>query len=149
MVCLLPVAAPVSAQNASALSGTWTLQGDATAARSRRAVNGISIATRLVIRQSGTEVSVDSDTGTNGAIITTTYVLGRDAHPIPGPIGWETAARSRIDGGRLLVDIRRSVQGPQGELTFEIAEVYSVTGDTLTLERTQGKTVQTLVYTRG
>jgi hypothetical protein len=146
MVCLFAATLAVSAQDAAVLSGTWTLQGDATAARSRRAINGISIATRLVIRQSASEVSVESNTGTDGAIVTTTYVLGRDAHPIPGPIGWDTVARSRLEGSRLLIDIRRSVQGPQGELTFEIAEVYSVTGDTLTLERTQGKTVQTLVY---
>ncbi len=148
MVCLLALALPASAQDAAALSGTWTLQGDATAARSRRAINGISIATRLVIRQSAAEVSVESNTGTDGAIVTTTYVLGGSAHAIPGPIGWDTVARSRLEGSRLLIDIRRSVQGPQGELTFEIAEVYAVAGDTLTLERTQGRTVQTLVYKR-
>jgi hypothetical protein len=148
MVCVLVLAVPASAQNATALSGTWTLQGDAAAARSRRAINGISIATRLVIRQSAAEVSIDSNTGTDGAIVTTTYNLGRDAHAIPGPIGWDTVAKSRIEDSRLLIDIRRSVQGPQGELTFDIREVYSVAGDTLTLERTQGRTVQTLVYTR-
>jgi hypothetical protein len=148
MVCLLAAALQVSAQDAAVLSGTWTLQGDATAARSRRAINGISIATRLVIRQSPGEVSVESNTGTDGAVVTTTYTLGGNAHAIPGPIGWDTVARSRLEGGRLLIDIRRSVQGPQGELTFEIREVYSVAGDTLTLERTQGKTVQTLVYSR-
>jgi hypothetical protein len=149
MVCVLALAVLASAQDAAVLAGTWTLQGDAGAARSRRAINGISIATRLVIRQSAAEVSIESNTGTDGAIVTTTYALGRDAHAIPGPIGWDTAAKSRLEGSRLLIDIRRSVQGPQGELTFEIREVYSVAGDTLTLERTQGKTVQTLVYTRG
>jgi hypothetical protein len=149
MVCLFTVAPGASAQSPAVLSGTWILQGDATAARSRRAINGISIATRLVIRQSEAEVSVESNTGTDGAIVTTTYALGRSAHAIPGPIGWNTVATSRLDGGRLLIDIRRSVEGPQGELVFEIGEVYSVTGDALTLERTQGKTVQTLQYTRG
>src|SRR5688500_6111881 len=126
MVCALALALPASAQDAAALCGTWTLDGDAAAARSRGAINGISIATRLVIRQSAAEVSIESNTGTDGAIVTTTYVLGRGAHAIPGPIGWETAATSRLAGGRLLIDIRRSVQGPQGELTFEIAVVYTV-----------------------
>lgn len=148
MVWVLALAVPVSAQDAALFSGTWTLQGDATTARSRRAINGISIATRLVIRQSAAEVSVESNTGTDGAIVTTTYALGGAAHAIPGPIGWSTVAGSRLDGGRLLVDIRRSVQGPEGEIIFAIAEVYSVAGDTLTLQRTQGKTVQTLVYKR-
>jgi hypothetical protein len=148
MVCVCAVAHEASAQGPS-LAGTWILDGDATAARSRRAINGISIATKLVIRQSEAEVSVESNTGTDGAIVTTTFALGKSAHAIPGPIGWNTVAASRFDGGRLLVGIRRSVQGPQGELTFEIAEVYSVTGETLTLERTQGRTVQTLLYKRG
>ena len=77
MVGLLVSSVPASGQDATVLFGTWTLQGDASAARSRRAINGISIATRLVIRQSAAGVAIDSNTGTDGAIVTTTYNLGQ------------------------------------------------------------------------
>jgi hypothetical protein len=128
------------------LSGSWRLQADADAARNRRAINGLSIATQLVIRQSANDVTIESNTGTANTIVTTTYRLDGSEHPIPGPIGWDTRARSKWDGMTLSVAIRRSVQGPEGELVFDIRELYTPGQDTLTLERTQGKTVQRLVY---
>jgi hypothetical protein len=149
-VGVLTLATGASAQEAPpSLAGTWILQADAAAARNRRPINGISIATRLVIRTSPSEVVIDSNTGTDNAVITTVYKVGGGEQAIPGPIGWDTRAASTVDGGKLIVAIRRSVQGPEGELTFEIREVYAVDGDTMTIERTQRRTVQTLVYKRG
>ena len=130
------------------LSGSWALQADANAARNRRPITGLSIATQLVIRQSPTEVTIESNTGTENSLVTTTYKLDGGQHDIPGPIGWETRAKSAWDGTALVSSIRRSVHGPEGELVFEIRETYTIKGDTLTLERTQGKSVQTLVYAR-
>ena len=151
-IVLLALAAPGSsaAQSiASPLSGTWVLQADADAARSRRPITGLSIATRLVIRPAAGEVAVDSNTGTGNAIVTTTYRLDGGEHPIPGPIGWDTRAKSTWDGTKLVVTIRRSVQGPEGELVFDILETYTPAQDTLTVERSQGRTVQKLVYKKG
>lgn len=147
---ILSLATAASAQDAPpGLAGTWILQADAAAARNRRPINGISIATRLIIRVAPSEVSIDGNTGTDNAIITTVFKVSGGEQTIPGPIGWDTRAASTVDAGTLVVAIRRSVQGPEGELTFEIREVYAVDGDTLTVERTQRRTVQTLVYKRG
>jgi hypothetical protein len=147
---ILTLATGASAQQAPpSLAGTWILQADAAAARNRRPINGISIATRLVIRIAASEVSIDSNTGTANAIVTTTYKVGGGEQAIPGPIGWDTRATSTVDAGKLVVAVRRSVEGPEGALTFDIREVYAVDGDTLTIERTQRRTVQTLVYKRG
>jgi hypothetical protein len=44
--------------------------------------------------------------------------------------------------------MNRSIDGPDGRVTFEIRDVYTVAGETLTLERTQGTRTQKLVYTR-
>jgi hypothetical protein len=131
---------------APVLSGTWRLQTDAEAARNRRAINGLSIATQLVIRQSAGEVTIESNTGTANTIVTTTYKLDGSEHAIPGPIGWDTRAKSTWDGTKLSIAIRRSVHGPEGELVFDIRETYTPGGGTLTLERSLGKTTQKLVY---
>jgi hypothetical protein len=148
VIALLPlIAAPLAAQSiASGLSGSWILQADAQAARNRRPITGLSIATELVVRQSATEVSVDSNTGSEGAVVTTTYRLDGSQHAITGPIGWQTLARTEWDGTKMVVNIKRSVAGPEGELVFDIRETYTPAGDTLTIERVQGKTVQRLVY---
>ena len=141
--------APVAAQSiAPSLSGAWALQADAEAARNRRPITGLSIATHLLIRHSPTEVSVDSNTGSEGATVTTTYRLDGSEHAIPGPIGWDPRAKSEWDGTKLVVNIKRSVAGPEGELVFDIRETYTPAGDTLTVERVQGRTVQRLVYNK-
>src|SRR5688572_16709750 len=128
------VAAPLFAQSIpSDLSGTWVLEADAEAGRNRRPITGLSIATQLTIRQSATEVSIDSNTGSQSSNVTTAYKLDGSEHAIPGPIGWDTRSKSAWDGKMLTVAIRRSVQGPEGELVFDIRETYLRTGDTLTV----------------
>jgi hypothetical protein len=141
---------PATAQSIGAadLSGTWTLQADIDATRNRRPINGLSIATELTIRQSPSAITVESNTGTAGAIVTTTYDLDGGSHEIPGPIGWDTRATSAWDGTALTVNVRRSVQGPDGELVFEIRERYAASAGALSLERTQGRTTQRLLYDR-
>jgi hypothetical protein len=146
LIFSIPGAAAAQTAVTPDISGTWTLQSDADAARNRRPINGLSIATELVIRQAGDEIAVDSNTGTAGAIVTTTHKVGGGEYPMPGPIGWDTRAKSAWQGTTFAVDIRRSVQGPDGELVFEIRERYSRADDLLTLERTMGRTTQRLVY---
>lgn len=151
MTCfvLIVAASSTAAQSiAPGLSGTWALAADTDAGRNRRPITGLSIATQMVIRQSSGEVTVEGNTGTANAIVTTTYKLDGSEHPIPGPIGWETRAKSTWDGSKLDVAVTRVVHGPDGELTFDIRETYTAEGNTLTLERRQGTTVQTLVYHR-
>ena len=148
-LALVVAASPAAAQSiAPGLSGTWTLAPDADAGRNRRPITGLSIATRLVITESPDALTVEGNTGTGNTIVTTRYQLDGSEHPIPGPIGWDTRAKSAWNGTTLEVAITRVVQGPDGALTFEIVERYTAEGDTLTLERRQGTSVQTLRYRR-
>ena len=148
MLSVLTIAGAATAQSGSApdLSGTWLIQADVDAARNRRPINGVSIATEMVIQQSPTELKIESNTGTAGAVVTTTHRLDGTEYDIPGPIGWSTRAKAGWDGATLAVDLRRSVEGPAGELVFDIRERYTRTEDRLTLVRTFGRTTQTLVY---
>jgi hypothetical protein len=102
----------------------------------------------MVIREAPGEIAIETNTGSNNAIVTTIYKLDGSEHSIPGPIGWETRARSTWDGSKLVVTIKRSVQGPDGELVFDISETYTPMQGALILERTQGKATQTLTYKR-
>jgi hypothetical protein len=148
MFLVLILGGAAAAQDVSTpnLSGTWAIQADVDAARNRRPINGVSIATELVIRQSPSELTIQTNTGTGGSAVTTAHKLDGSEYEIEGPIGWGTRARARWEGATFTVDIRRSVQGPQGELVFDIQERYTRTDDTLTLVRTLGRTTQTLLY---
>jgi hypothetical protein len=133
-----PPAAP-----AVGLSGEWRLVGN-------RPPNfaGYSAASRLLIADSGETVAIQTDTGTEGQLQAATYRLdGRDA-TVPGPVGWRTVARaSRLDG-RLVVVVTRTIDGPDGAVTFTITDTYNESAGVLTLERAQGPRTQVTTYRR-
>jgi hypothetical protein len=138
------------AQAPASLAGTWKLATPADGREGRGAggVPGFPLATTLVIKVSPTEVVVDSDTGSARSIQTSTYKLDGSSTDVPGPLGWETSAKAAIDAGRLVVTIRRSIQGPNGPIGVNVTDAYSVDGNVLTIERTQGRTSQKLVYNK-
>jgi hypothetical protein len=141
--------APSSAQAPASLAGTWKLATPADGREGRGSgVPGFPLATTLVIKVSPTEVVVDSDTGSARSIQTFVYKLDGSSTNVPGPLGWETSAKAAIDGGRLVVTIRRSIEGPNGPVGVNVTDAYSVDGNVLTIDRTQGRTSQKLVYNK-
>jgi hypothetical protein len=137
----------LAAQTASGLAGTWTLDPAGRGGRGNFA--GYTTATRMVITESATDVAIQTNTGIENQLVTATYKLDGSENPVPGPLGWDTRASATKQGGSLVVTIKRSIDGPEGKLNFEIRDVYSVAGDVLTLERSQGSRTQKTVYTRG
>jgi hypothetical protein len=125
------------------LSGSWV-----STAKGRTNFAGFSSPTRIVISESATEITVETDTDTDNDLVAAVYKLDGSENSAPGPLGWETRARATKQDGRLVVTMKRSIEGPSGLMTFEIKDVYSVEGNALTLERSQGTRTQRLVYTR-
>jgi hypothetical protein len=138
------------AQAPASLAGTWKLATptEGREGRGGGGVPGFPLATTLVIKVSPTEVTVDSDTGSARSIQTSIYKLDGSSTNVPGPLGWETSARAAMDSGKLVVTIRRSIEGPNGPVGVDVTDAYSVEGNVLTIERTQGRTSQKLVYNK-
>lgn len=136
----------LAAQTTTGLGGTWTLDPAGRGGRGNFA--GYSTATRLVISESASEVTIQSNTGIENQMVTATYTLDGSERPVPGPLGWDTRASATRQNGALVVTIKRSIDGPDGKLNFEIRDTYSVAGDALTLERSQGSRTQKMVYRR-
>jgi hypothetical protein len=67
---------------------------------------------------------------------------------VPGPIGWDTRATAARNSSQLIIHVRRSIEGPDGKVEFDIRDVYTVVGITMTLERSQGTRTQKWTYTR-
>ncbi len=102
----------------------------------------------MVITESASEVTIQTNTGIENQPVTATYRLDGSENPVPGPLGWDTRASATRQNGTLVVTIKRSIDGPDGKLNFEIRDVYSVAGSVLTLERSQGARSQKMVYQR-
>jgi hypothetical protein len=108
----------------------------------------VPIATELIIKVSPTEITVDTNTGSAQTMQTAVYRLDGSETTVPGPLGWTVKAKAGWKDSTLVVNTVRSLEGPNGPIGAEIADVYTAGPDTLTIQRTQGRNKQTLVYKR-
>jgi hypothetical protein len=144
------VASTAGAQVSPGFAGNWTLAENDAAGRGGRGggIPGVPLATQLAIRVSPAEVTIDTNTGSAQSLQTAVYKLDGSETSVPGPLGWTNKAKAAWKDSTLVVSTIRSLEGPNGPIGAEIVDVYSVAGDVLTLERTQGRNKQKLVYNR-
>ena len=149
-IVLLAGAAPASGQGIAAFAGSWTLAENDAAGRGGRGggIPGVPLATEMTIKVSPTEVTVDTNTGSAQSIQTAVYKLDGSETSVPGPLGWTNKAKASTKNATLVVSTVRSLEGPNGPIGAEVIDVYSVSGNVLTMERTQGRNKQKLVYNR-
>jgi hypothetical protein len=146
----LLVSAPAVAQEPK-MEGTWKIDRARNEAAVRAAGPGRAggpPANQLGVKITPTEVTIDSDTGSNRAVETFHYVLDGKEHDQPGPLSWSTKAVSAWKGNTLSVEIKRTIEGPAGPITIQMRDVYSVEGDALVIERTQGRDSWKTYYVR-
>ena len=139
------------AQVDAAFAGNWALAQEGPAGgRGGRGggIPGVPLATQMTIKVSPSEVTVETNTGSAQSMQTAVYKLDGSETTVPGPLGWTVKAKAAWKDSTLVVNTVRSLEGPNGPIGAEIVDVYSVSGDVLTLERTQGRNKQKLVYNR-
>jgi hypothetical protein len=147
IVTFVLFAGVVTYAQAAVLAGAWTLQDAGGGGRGGRGgIPGVPTATELSIKVSNTEVTVDANTGSAQTIQTSIYKLDGSETTVPGPLGWTNKAKTAWKDSALVVNTVRSIDGPNGPIGAEFVDVYSASGDTLTVVRTQGRNKQTLVY---
>ena len=149
-IVLMAIAAPAHAQVSPALAGNWTLAENDAAGRGGRGggIPGVPLATAMIIKLSPSEVTIDTNTGSAQSIQTAVYKLDGTETTVPGPLGWTNKAKASTRDSTLVVSTMRSLEGPNGPIGAEVVDVYTVAGNVLTLERTQGRNKQKLVYNR-
>jgi hypothetical protein len=144
---LLPVALALGisvATNAQdpQFDGTWKIdraRNESTVRAAGPGRAGGPPANQLSVKVTATEVTIDSDTGSNRTIETFHYVLDGKEHEQPGPLSWTTMSASAWRGNKLEVAIKRTIEGPAGPVTIQMKDVYSIEGGALVIERTQGR----------
>jgi hypothetical protein len=141
-LCLVVFSAPLLAQVNANLMGEWKIdssraEGGQTAVGGR--AGGPPPKLVKIIKVTPMEVTVQTDTGSNRTLETHEYVLDGAEHKMPGPLSWTTMASAAWQDGKLVVDIRRIIDGPSGPISISMKDVYSVEGNVLTIERSQGK----------
>ena len=138
----------IFAQGNAALAGAWTLQQEPGGRGGRGGIPGVPIATELSFKVSPSEVTMDANTGSGQTIQTSLYKLDGTETTVPGPLGWTVKAKAAWKDSALVVNTVRSIEGPNGPIGAEFVDIYTVSGNELTILRTQGRNKQTLVYRR-
>jgi hypothetical protein len=159
---LFAMAVPTAAlaQSKTDFSGTWTFdeaKSDPAPARAGGGGGGGrgggrmggAPATALTIKQTTAELSMDRTTAQGAQ----TVVLKLDGTDSQNTIGMGPATSKAVwDGPRLVVTTTQTVQGRGGEITINSKEIYSVSGNALTIETTRttpaGDQTRKLIYTK-
>jgi hypothetical protein len=161
---VLSMALPTAllAQAKTDFSGTWTFdeaKSDPAPARAggggggggRGGGRGGAPATAMTIKQTATELSMDRTTAQGAQ----TVVLKLDGTDSTNTIGMGPATSKAVwDGPRLVVSTTQTMQGRGGggEITITSKEIYSVSGNVLTIETTRttpgGEQTRKLIYTK-
>jgi hypothetical protein len=163
---VLAVPALTWAQTKADFSGTWTFdeaKSDPAPARGGggggggapggggggRGMGG-GTATKLVIKQTATDLTVES-TLPNGA---QTAVYKLDGSESVNKMGMgEAKTKVSWDGANLVLTGAQTLTTPQGEMSITSKDVYNLSGSVLTITTTRttprGETTRKLVYNKG
>jgi hypothetical protein len=125
----------VFAQARPDLSGTWVLNYD----KSSRGISGNSpdvvFPSQLIVTQSPTELAVKR-TSVRQAPFSAVYKLDGSQVNVEAPAGITETAEASFDGATLVIAYRRSFPTPAGEMVTEFKEIWSVSGNVLTIKKT-------------
>jgi len=159
LAAALGVPALVLGQAKADLSGTWTFDeaksdpapgpGGGGVGRGGGRMGG-GTPTKLVIKQSGAELTVES-TLPNGA---QTAVYKLDGSESVNKMGMgEAKSKASWDGANFVITGKQAISTPQGDFEIDTKDVYSVSGSTLTLTTTRttprGEITRKLVFNKG
>jgi hypothetical protein len=124
------------AQAAPDFSGTWRLNQ----AKSSRAIVGntpdIQFASQLEVKQSATDISMVA-TSIRQQPVSAVYKLDGSNVNVQAPEGITETAEAKVSGTTLVVTSRRSFSSPAGDIVVDFKEVWSRTGNELTIEKTR------------
>jgi hypothetical protein len=110
---------------------------------------GGGVAMQLTIKQTATALTIDRAMGQG----TQTAVYNLDGSESSNTMGQGQAKSKAVwDGSKLVITTSQDVTGPNGAMTVESKEVYSMDGGVLTVENTRntpnGAQTRKIVYTK-
>lgn len=124
------------AQAVPDFSGTWRLNQ----AKSSRAIVGntpdIQFASQLEVKHSATEISIMA-TSIRQQPVSAVYKLDGSKVNVQAPEGITETGEVKLNGTTLVITTRRSFSSPAGDIVVDFKEVWSRTGDELTVEKTR------------
>ena len=135
-VALTLGAQAISIAQAPDFSGTWRLNQ----AKSSRAIVGntpdIQFASQLEVKESPTDISIVG-TSIRQQPVSAVYKLDGSKVNVQAPEGITETGEAKLNGTTLVITSRRSFSSPAGDIVVDFKEVWSRSGNELTVEKTR------------
>ena len=133
---VLGVQAVALAQARPDFSGTWRLNVSKSAPNVAGNTPNIPFPSQIVARQTPTDISVES-TSIRQQPVSAVYKLDGSKATVQAPEGISETGEAKFDGGNLVITSRRSFSSPAGEVVVDFKEIWSLSGNALTIEKTR------------
>ena len=132
----LGVQAVALAQARPDFSGTWRLNVSKSAPNVAGNTPNIPFPSQIVTRQTATDISVES-TSIRQQPVSAVYKLDGSKVTVQTPEGISETGEAKFDGGNLVITSRRSFSSPAGDVVVDFKEIWSLSGNALTIEKTR------------
>jgi hypothetical protein len=141
LVVTLGLATPPGAfaQARPDLSGTWRLNYEKSSPGIAGNAPDVTFPSQLAVTQSATELSVRR-TSVRQAPFAAVYKLDGSVVTVEAPVGITETAAATFDGATVVITSRRSFSSPAGDIETEFREIWSVSGNVLTIKKTVTQT---------
>jgi hypothetical protein len=117
-------------------SGTWRLNVGKSGPNVAGNTPNIPFPSQIAVKQTATDISVES-TSVRQQPISAVYKLDGSKVTVKAPEGISETGEAKLDGGNLSINSRRSFSSPAGEVVVEFKEIWSLTGNVLTIQKTR------------
>ena len=151
---ILGLAAPPGAQAQARpdLAGTWVLNFDKSGPEVAGNGADVPFPSQLVVTQSPTELSVKRSS-VRQAPFAAVYKFDGTPVTVEAPDGITETGQARFDGALLVITSRRSFSSPAGDTVVEFQEIWTLSGNALSVKKTmtqEGESqTATAVYEKG
>ena len=125
----------VFAQAKPDLSGTWLLNYDKSDPEVAGNGADVPFPSQLVVTQSPTELSIERSS-IRQAPFAAVYKLDGSRVKVEAPGGITETGEASFDGATVVVTSHRSFSSPVGNTVVEFKEIWSVSGNALTVKKT-------------
>ena len=132
----LGVQTAVLAQARPDYSGTWRFNQAKSSPNIAGNTPNVPFPSQIVVKQTPTELSVASSS-VRQQPMSAVYKLDGSKVTVQAPSGILETGEARFEGANVVITSRRSFASPAGETVVDFKEIWSLGGNTLTIEKTR------------
>jgi hypothetical protein len=117
-------------------TGTWRFNQAKSSANIAGNTPNVPFPSQLVVKQSATEVSIES-TSVRQQPISAVFKLDGSKVTVQAPSGISETGEGRFQSANLIITTRRSFSSPAGETVVDFREVWTHNGNSLSIVKTR------------